>query len=293
MTPNTMLRLERILGKQVRAVRPAQGGYTNAQRSIITCDDGSTAFVKMASDELTAGWLRDEKRAYTLLPTAPFVPRLLGFEEHEKEPLLVLEDLSQALWPKQWDEQSIAAVLQTLEALRGYRALPGLPNIDRAPLNSWKLVAAEPQQFLQLGLCSPTWLWRSLPSLLKAESSAVLEGNDLLHHDVRSDNLCFVENGQVKLVDWNWSCLGNGMLDVVAWLPSLRLEGGPLPDHLLSGEAELVACMAGYWAYRAGMPAPSAGSRVRHIQRQLLEIALPWCARSLGLSEPEGILQAA
>jgi thiamine kinase-like enzyme len=46
----------------------------------------------------------------------------------------------------------------------------------------------------------------------------------LLHFDVRSDNLCF-RDGRALLIDWNLACIGNPVVDVAAWLPSLHAEG--------------------------------------------------------------------
>ena len=53
----------------------------------------------------------------------------------------------------------------------------------------WFDVAAGPTAFLGLGLCSRDWLDHALPSLLDAEKSAPMAGNDFLRQDIRSDNL--------------------------------------------------------------------------------------------------------
>ena len=45
--------------------------------------------------------------------------------------------------------------------------------------------------FLRLGLCSRNWLELALPTLIDAAEGARLEGDSLLHLDIRSDNLCF------------------------------------------------------------------------------------------------------
>jgi hypothetical protein len=90
------------------------------------------------------------------------------------------------------------------------------------------------------------------------------------------------------LVDWNWACTGNALLDVVAWAPSLHTEGGPPPEEVVDGEgvAEIAAVLAGFWAARVGRPPPPTGPRVRIVQREQLTVALPWAARALGLPPP-------
>jgi hypothetical protein len=102
---------------------------------------------------------------------------------------------------------------------------------------------------------------------------------------VRSDNICFYEE-RTLLVDRNWASVGNATMDLVAWLPSLRDEGGPLPDELVSGEAELVAVVAGHFADHARLPPIPDAPRLRAAQRRMLEVALPWVARTLELPVP-------
>ena len=109
-----------------------------------------------------------------------------------------------------------------------------------------------------------------------------------MHCDVRSDNLCFVRD-RVVLVDWNWVCRGNSIVDIAAWLPSLHLEGGPLPDTILPGHLHLAALISGYFAARAGLPVGQASARIRALQLAQLRVALPWVVRALGLPPPEMI----
>ena len=63
------------------------------------------------------------------------------------------------------------------------------------------------------------------------EGAAQIDGDALVHIDVRSDNLCF-SGDRVVLVDWNLVARANPLLDVAAWLPSLHSEGGPLPEDI-------------------------------------------------------------
>jgi 2-polyprenyl-3-methyl-5-hydroxy-6-metoxy-1,4-benzoquinol methylase len=115
---------------------------------------------------------------------------------------------------------------------------------------------------------------------------ALLGGTDLVHGDLRSDNLCFTQQ-RVVLVDWNGARRGNSAYDLAAVAPSLRLEGGPLPDELVPGEGALGVLVCGYFAANAGLrPIPDA-PLVRKIQLRQLRIALPWAARALGLPPPD------
>jgi hypothetical protein len=144
-------------------------------------------------------------------------------------------------------------------------------------------VEDDPRPFLATGIRSGDWLDRALPILKRAADSAEIDGNDLLHLDARSDNLCF--RGQTAvLIDWNWCSTGRADFDVAQWLPSLALEGGPRPWELLPQAGEYAAFLAGVWAAVVGLPPPPTAPTVRDLQRHQLEIALRWCERELSVS---------
>jgi hypothetical protein len=194
-----------------------------------------------------------------------------------------------SIWPPPWSTDLIQRTLTALSHVAATAPPAGLPMlVDRqAQLCGWAQVAMQPAPFLSLQLCSPRWLERALPALLAAERTAVLAGDDLLHFDVRSDNLCLTGD-RVVLVDWNWACRGNARADVAGWLPSLHAEGGPLPDEILPDEPGFAALLSGTWAARAGLPPPFSGSVARTVQFSQLRVALPWAARAIGLPPLDG-----
>ncbi|MDP9119485.1 MAG: phosphotransferase [Actinomycetota bacterium] len=110
-----------------------------------------------------------------------------------------------------------------------------------------------------------------------------------LHFDVRSDNLCLRE-GRAVLVDWNNACVGNALLDIASWLPSLEAEGGPAPRVILPDETPalpaIASLLAGYFCARAGLPAIPQAPHARPLQLMQSKTALPWAARSLDLPPP-------
>jgi aminoglycoside phosphotransferase (APT) family kinase protein len=272
------------LGSPPRAWHEIVGGYTrNARRWRVELADGRTAFVKLALDELAARWLRDEHRVYAALE-APYLPAFLGWHDGEIA-LLALEDLTEARWPPPWREGDIAAALAVLEAIH---ATPPPASLERLEdrldqLQGWPLVAADPDPFLATGICAPEWLEEALPALLQSEASCRFDGDDFLHFDFRSDNICF-DGARIVVLDWNWACLGNGVVDLAAWLPSLRVEGGPEPWAILPASGGAAAFVAGFFAARAGLPPPpTAAADVRELQRRQGEVALEWAARELAL----------
>src|SRR5712691_10240141 len=144
-------------------------------------------------------------------------------------------------------------------------------------------VARDPLPFLSLELCSAAWLERSIDHLVRVEANADVSGTAFLHMDVRSDNLCFAGQRTV-LVDWNLAAIGNPRIELIGWLPSLSIEGGPLPDDLTGPDyAPFAVITAGHFAARAGLPPSSPTSRARISQLMQLKPSLPWACRLLGL----------
>ena len=288
MDDDLRAKVEVLLRRRIESARPAAGGYTHAARWIVTLDNGRAAYVKAATDESTARWLHRELAFYESV-SAPFLAEVIAVDDSNENPILVLEDLSHAHWPPPWDESSIARAREALDAIAATSPPPhlGRAEADIADYTGWSDIAADPAPFLSLGLATAAWLERALPVLLAAESSSDFAGDSLLHHDFRSDNLCLLPD-RVVVVDWNFANIGNPVLDLAAWLPSLHSEGGPLPETLLADSQGFSALWAGYFASRAGLPVIPHAPRVRQVQRTQALSALPWAARELRLPPLDG-----
>lgn len=284
----TRQRVEKLAGKRPASWQRVARGYTPAERWQVTFGDGTTAFAKLGSTPATAEWLRAEHAVYGNV-SGRFMPAVIGYDEHPERPLLLLEDLSEATWPPPWGAGQVERLLERMREVAATPLARGvLPELesDRGRFAGWLHVERDPAPFLALGLCSEAWLEAALPSLLMAQDLALLGGTELVHGDLRSDNLCFTGE-RVVLVDWNAARRGNGAYDLAALAPSLRLEGGPLPDELVPGEGALGVLVCGFFAANAGLRASPEAPGVREIQQRQLRIALPWAARVLGLPPPD------
>jgi hypothetical protein len=279
--------LERAVGARSVSSQSIRGsGYgTNTAKWSVGLADARRVFVKHALDDLAAEWLRDEANIYRSL-AAPFLPSFFAFHDDD-ETFLVTEDLADAYWPPPWSSEQLELAFRTLDDVHATPPPEGLRKLEdlRRSLHGWIAVAADPKPFLAAGLCTAEWLERALPSLSRASAECELGGDALLHLDFRSDNACFRDE-RMYIVDWNLACVGNPRLDVVAWLPSLRLEGGPDPVEIVADSGGLSSLIAGFFAARVGLPAPATAPTVREFQRRQLEVALPWAARELGLPPP-------
>ena len=275
-----------VAPSSIVAWKRVERGYTPAQRWVAQLDGGASVFVKAAVNEVTTGWLRAEYMIYSQLNSS-YLPRMLGWEDDGSKPVLILEDLTHANWPPPWSASLIEGVLETLGNVRTTVPPLQVTHIDSNLLSGWSIVEKDPEPFLGLGICTPEWLHEALPSMLKAERNAPTAGDELVHLDVRSDNMCFI-NGRMLLVDWNLACRANGLLDVAAWLPSLQLEGGPMPEDVEPEASAFAGLISGYFAARAGQPVIENAPHVRSIQMRQLLTALPWAIRTLGLPPLDG-----
>jgi hypothetical protein len=280
-------RIERAVGWRPTTWRPAtpdRGVAAVVARWIVSDGAGRSAFVKIGANDALAGWIRTEYRNYGLV-RGWFMPNVLGWDDDGERPALAIEDLSHADWPPPWTDAGIAAVVEALAAIAATpvpRDLVGEP----IPRDDWSIVGSDPVPFLRLGLCSAAWLEGALPVLVEAASAAPLDGDSLVHLDVRSDNLCF-RDGRAVILDWNHARPANADLDLAFWLPSLHAEGGPPPESLLPDATELAAWVAGFFCARAGDPPIPNALHVRPLQIMQARTALPWAARALGLPVPE------
>lgn len=285
--PAEVVRAERVLGAVASSWRPVASRIGNERgRWLVDLEGGDSVFVKAPYHEASAEWLRIEALVYQGV-AGDFLPRLIAWDGE----ILILEDLSGELWPPPWTPESIEAVRVSLNELAGVKPPPGLPSLENLrPLfvdSGWPAVAADPQAFLSVGLCSAHWLEAALPVLIAAAESIELRGDSLVHVDIRSDNLC-IRGGRALFIDWNWASVGDPILDLAEWLPSLEAEGGPSPEEMLPGErgASYAASLAGLWCARTGMPAPPDLPRLREMQLLQARPALAWAARVLGLPPP-------
>ena len=199
--------------------RVVRGGYTPAVRLVVTFSSGSTLFAKIATNNLTAGWLRQEKHVYDLL-TAPFMPSRYGWDDDVEYPILLLEDLSYAFWPPPWTASRIEQVIETTTQVAG-RSIAGLPRLaDHSGLaDGWQNVPTDPRPFLSIGLASQAWLNMSLPTLLAIDSSSALAAM----------NFCiWICAATTSVLMANEPCSSTGALPASATLVLTSVPGCPV-----------------------------------------------------------------
>ncbi|MFI6679900.1 phosphotransferase [Kribbella sp. NPDC050470] len=263
--------------------RPHTG--RSAASFVVGFADGSSAFVKAAVDDQGAKGLRTEHKIVSSVDS-DLVARELAWLEDGDRPVLVMEDLRAAHWPADHDPVTWKPGQFDLlfAALRRVGELPppaSLPSARDGFRPQWPLIEREADDFLALGLCSEAWFSAALDGLVEAEGNVPVEGDALVHNDVRSDNLCFVGR-RVVLVDWAQAIRGNPQQDLASALATLPLEGGPDPFDVLPEGGPWAAHIAGQCARRAAHET-QAPQWLRRVFQRIAVICLSWASRSLDL----------
>lgn len=293
LTESQRKRCEAVLERPILRARRVRGGYTAALRLVVEHPDNRSTFLKIATSNHTADWLRSEARAYAALE-GPFLPAFVAFDDgpDEAAPILALEDLSHAHWPPPWQTQQVERLSDAVTALGRCtpRTTLALPRVSQLPMltRGWHEIAKDPSPFLSLQLVTPLWLERAQPLLLSMDLERELDGDTLVHLDVRSDNCCFAGE-RTLLIDYNWLSRGHPAVDLACAAPSMHLEGVSEARSLAVRHLPSLVAVAGYFASHAGLPSPAgARSDLRGKQLACCRVTLKWLATELQLPPPDG-----
>lgn len=286
--------LEDELGSTVVDSANRRGGYSPSLAARCGLADGRVVFVKAVSPEQnpdSPDILRREAVVSAQLPEVAPAPRLLHVVDDGTWIVTVYEYVEGALPSLPWSHSGLAEVLEATFALAQIPAPDSLPSVAErygGMLTGWRTLAGESG----LDGLDP-WARRHLHRLAELEAGweAAVSGDELVHGDVRSDNV-LVGSGGVTFVYWSSACIGKTFFDVVSMLPSVALEGGGEPEEVLDRHGRgrvdpdaltaVVIADAGYFLERARHPDPPGLPTVRACQRAQGEVSLRWLRRRVG-----------
>jgi aminoglycoside phosphotransferase (APT) family kinase protein len=117
-----------------------------------------------------------------------------------------------------------------------------------------------------------------------------LDGDTLVHGDLRADNLLLGPEGSVAFVDWAWAVRGADWVDPVLFALDASAQGGVDPEWLVGRSplvaaadprevTDLVLATAGMYARSMRNPPPRGLPTLRAFQRAFHAAALAWGAR--------------
>ena len=285
-------------GGPPEVVRDLAGGFSPGATAVLDCP-GGPIFVKAVGAGLnpeSPDFHRREAMVSASLPGGPEFPRLLDVYDDGDWVALAFEAVDGRPPVHPWDEVELRSAVRALDALHE-RLTPnpvaGAPSAGERLqhlFGGWSELAALGRAPEGLG----EWSGRNLHRLAELESGwpAAVAGSTLLHCDVRSDNLLVTKSG-VVFVDWPHACVGAPAFDLVAWAPSVTLEGGPLPEELVALSefasavdpavlAVLVAAFSGFLVAHSLRPPPPGLPTLRPFQAAQGEVALSWLRRVTG-----------
>ncbi|GAA2161545.1 hypothetical protein GCM10009727_75980 [Actinomadura napierensis] len=132
------------------------------------------------------------------------------------------------------------------------------------------------------------WAARCLSRLAAREPAwpAAVHGTTLAHADLRADNLLLTHD-RVVVVDWPWACTAAPWFDLLLFLPSVRMQGGPpceplFAAHPLARDADpdavttALVAWAGFLIRQGRQPAPPGLPTLRDFQTAQGVAALEW-----------------
>jgi aminoglycoside phosphotransferase (APT) family kinase protein len=226
------------------------------------------------------------------LPPTPRFPVLLDVYDDGGWVALAFEAIEGQVPRHPWDRTELATVIAALQDV--HDALTPSPATDletaqrffRHFFGGWATLAA----VSDTGGLDP-WCYENLSRLaeLEARWPEAIDGQTLIHGDIRSDNILLGRAGPV-FVDWPHASVGNPVFDLVAWASSVVLEGGPRPEELLAAHGPsrsadpdvvttLLAAVSGFFVARSLEPPPPGLPTLRRFQAAQGEVAVAWLRR--------------
>ncbi len=279
---------ERIGSRVVEAVTQP-GGFSPGLAARLRTTDGRRVFVKAVSEAGnpdSPDIHRREARVVAALPAEAPVPRLLWSHDEGGWVVLCFEDIDGRLPAQPWMPEELSEVVAAMQQLSSLLAPSPLPLEPASPwfarnICGWRELLETPDpQF-------DGWSTRNLQQLADLEATAPewIEGDTLLHNDIRADNILLSDRG-VYFVDWPWARTGAAFVDWVLFAPSVTMQGGPGPEELLrrfdvgsvsaTAITAVVATLAGFFLAASRRPPPQGLPTLRAFQAAQGEIAVEW-----------------
>jgi Ser/Thr protein kinase RdoA (MazF antagonist) len=284
--------IEAECGAAVVATESMGAGFTPGFASRLRLDDGRRVFVKAADDAARrpfADSYREEIRKLGALPDAVPAARLLWSHDADGWVALGLEDIDGRHPERPWRTDQLGLVLATVDAMAEVLTPPPAdhpwsPLVDElGGERRWDAIAEHDY--------APEWLNPYLTECgrLTDPGRSALDGDTLVHTDVRDDNVLVDARNTVWICDWNWPTVGNPAFDSIILLASASGDGHDADAWLarcettrdLDAEAVdgILSVLAGYFWTACQKPTPETSPWLRIHQRWYAEATTGWLGR--------------
>ena len=238
---------------------------------------------------------RREAVVSAALPRSPRFPRLLEVFDDTEWVALAFDAVDGRPPHHPWDPVELGRVADGLSAMHAELTPSPAPDLDPLSVRAVQLFGGW-STLVTLGAPAELdpWAAAHLDRLAELEAGwpEACVGETLVHGDVRADNVLVTED-RVVFVDWPFGSVGNPAFDVIAWAPSVVLEGGPPPEELLAlceasrrADADamtvLLTAICGFFVSHSLQPAPPGLPTLRAFQAAQGAVALDWLRRRTG-----------
>lgn len=294
--------VEARLGSGVVEASTQRGGFSPGVAARLRLQDGRRVFVKAVSSDPnpdSPGMHRREARIAAALPATVPAPRFLFLHDDGEWVALAFEDIEGRVPTAPWQPHELELVLSAVTRMATSLtpspiSLASIAEAHDDDFRGWRrLVAAAATGQDDLAGLDP-WAQRNLEALaeLEARWPQSSEGTTLLHVDLRADNMLIVAD-RVVMVDWPHAAIGAAWIDLLFLLPSVAMQGGPMPweifdSHPLARGADpgrvnaVLAAIAGFFTRQSRQPPPPGLPTLRQFQRDQGLPALAWLKRRTG-----------
>ena len=292
--------VEASVGSAVVAARDMTGGFSPGCCALLRFEDGRSAFVKAVGATLnpdSPAMHRKKAQVAAALPPSAQFPRLMDrYDEATGWRSCTKRSPARCLATR-GSEAEFERVLEGVACLHEALTPCPIPEIEPTSvqfawaLDGWRSLAA--MSTPPPGLDG--WTRRNLDRLAEMEAdglAAADAGDTLVHGDIRSDNV-LLGHSSVVFIDWPHASRGAPAFDLVAWAPSVALEGGPDPESLLGryrlGSAvepeattALIAAIAGFFTFHATLGELPGLPTLRSLQGAQGSVARAWLRQRTG-----------
>ncbi|MFD4987484.1 phosphotransferase [Streptomyces sp. NPDC058374] len=296
-------RVEEQLGAPVTGVDTVTGGFSAGFAGVVRTARGPV-FLKATSETVNShgrALYRQEHRACRLLvATRAPVGFLWGFD-HREWTVLAFRAVSGEICGPGWPPAQLDAVLRLLRETRT-TAPAGLPTVTRLlgdTFDAWSVLADDPAfdawpTDTTGAELLPPHQWAALAE----RARQAFTGDELLHADLRADNILWTGTGPV-LVDWAYACRGAAAFDPVYLLLEVARADGRPPERQLAqvvtaygcahaDATALLAAFGGWFTWMSRMPPIPALPTLRDFQKDMARAAIAWAAARLpGRARPQ------
>ena len=252
--------IEAVLGGRVTTAESQAGGFSPGIADRVGTAGGGRAFVKAVSPDQNPDspeLLRREADYLDALARSPRVPRPIGRYDDGHWIAVAMEEIDGRCPPVPWSDQHVDAAMDTLAALAADLTPSPISGLGTVPEGlasiffGWQRLRDQPHPGLD------PWIAAGLDELIEMTAASLrrLEGDTVVHCDIRADNLLVRPDGSMVVVDWPWALTGPDWLDRFLLLINIDLYGGHDVEQLVArylprvDPSLITGCLAGMCAF--------------------------------------------